>query len=179
MKRALTFLVLFLGGAVLAQESASFKLTEHAFNAGGSPKDGVVLTSTSFQVTLSALGDTAAATASTSASFQLDGGFTTGYPPPGEVLLLLMNADAQTLVWSPEGSVGSYNLYRDFLSNLSGLGYGSCEQQNLTDMMTTDTDSLAIGEGYFYLVTAENRLSEEGTKGFDSDLTERMGLTCP
>ena len=62
MKKALAFLMLFLGGAVLAQESASFKLKEHTFNTGGNPQDGIMLTSASFQVTLSALGDDAAAT---------------------------------------------------------------------------------------------------------------------
>ena len=66
------------------------------------------------------------------------------------------------------------------MSNLTGLGYGQCEQQDLTTTSATDSAAVPLGDGYFYLVTARNRLSEEGTKGFRSDLmTERLGATCP
>jgi hypothetical protein len=36
-----------------------------------------------------------------------------------------------------------------------------------------------VDDGFFYLVTVENRLSEEGTKGFDSGGGERTGSACP
>ncbi len=179
MKKPLVALVAFcLGGLVLAQTSASFKLEEHTFNAGGNPDGGVILTSASFQISRDAIGDAVAATGLTSASFQLDTGFPTGYPPPGEVNNLLFT-DATTLVWDAEGSIGSYNLYRDLLSNLSGLGYGGCEEEDLTDETTTDNDAAPAGDGYFYLVTSENKLTEEGTKGFNSTPTERTGTACP
>ena len=45
--------------------------------------------------------------------------------------------------------------------------------------MVDDTHELETGEGYFYLVTAENRLDEEGTKGFSHDGPEREGTVCP
>ena len=172
-------LVLLLSGTALAQTSTSFKLEEHVFNAGGNPAAGMVPTSASFQITLDAIGDGMAATGLSSASFQLDGGFVTGYPPPGEVLGLRFT-DLTTLEWNPEGSIGSYSLYRDLLSSLSGLGYGMCQQPFLLVETTTDTDvPAAPGTGFFYLLTAENKLAEEGTKGFHSDTTERMGLACP
>ncbi len=84
MKKPIVALVAFcLGGFVLAQQSASFKLEEHTFNAGGNPDQGAILTSASFRISLDAIGDAVAATGLTSASFQLDTGFLTGYPPPG------------------------------------------------------------------------------------------------
>ena len=44
MKKPLVALVVFcLGGFVLAQTSASFKLEEHTFNAGGNPDGGQAL----------------------------------------------------------------------------------------------------------------------------------------
>jgi hypothetical protein len=45
---------------------------------------------------------------------------------------------------------------------------------------TTDPDVPSVTTGYFYLVTADNRLDEEGTKGFRSNGTERGNpAPCP
>ena len=85
MRRAIAALALLLGGSVLAQESTSFKLSEHTFNAGGTPEDGADLISTSFRLTLSAIGDSVTPATLTSASFSLNGGLVGRYPPPGEV----------------------------------------------------------------------------------------------
>ena len=49
--------------------------------------------------------------------------------------------DPTTLAWDPEPSVGVYNLYRDWLSALSGIGYGQCAQQDLIDETATDSDT--------------------------------------
>jgi len=46
MKKPLVILSLALALPVLAQESMSYRLTEHAFNAGAHPTTGVALTST-------------------------------------------------------------------------------------------------------------------------------------
>ena len=179
MKRSVVLVALLLGGPTLAQQSASFTLEEHTFNAGGNPNGGAILTSASFQITLDAIGDNAVATGLSSTSFQLDGGFPSAYPPPGEVLGLRFT-DSTTLEWNPEGSIGSYNLYRDLLSSLLGLGYGMCLETLLLIETTTDTDIPTMsGTGFFYVATAENKLAEEGTKGFHSDTSERTGLACP
>jgi hypothetical protein len=163
-----------------AQQSASYRLTENVFNQGGHPANGVVLSSTSWRVTLDAVGDGVASTALASASFRMEGGFPAGYPPPGEVHDLRVLADRETLAWDPEPSIGVYNLYRDLLSHLSGLGYGTCAQSDLEDETTGDPAVPPAADGYFYLVTAENRLREEGTKGFDSGNEERQNATpCP
>ena len=162
-----------------AQQSASYQVTDHVFNAGGHPSGGEILTSASFQITLDSVGEGVVATGLSSASFQLDGGFPTGYPPPGEVLGLRFS-DSTTLEWSPEGSIGSYHLYRDLLSSLSGLGYGMCLEPLLLVETTTDREvPTTPGTGFFYLATTENKLAEEGTKGFHTDTTERMGVACP
>jgi hypothetical protein len=180
MRPLLIPLVLLLVFPAFAQESASYQLTEHTFNAGGNPAGGTVLTSTNYQITLDAIGDPVASRNLSSGSYQMEGGFVAAYPPPGEVLGVSFT-DPITLSWDPEKSVGDYNLYRDLMSNLSGLGFGVCEQQEIQDSTTLvdDTHELETGEGYFYLVTAENRLDEEGTKGFSYDGPEREGTVCP
>jgi len=166
-------------GAAVAQQSASFKNAEHVFNAGGRPADGVAATSASFKVSLDAIGDDVALTLLASASFGVDGGFVPAYVPPGEVWNLRFS-DAQTMLWDPEKSVGDYNLYRDLISNVVGLSYGSCEQQDIASETTMDGDVPPLSDGYFYLVTAENLLAEEGTKGFDSVGTARANAApCP
>jgi len=169
---------LLLAGPALAQESASFKLEEHVFNAGGHPEAGGALTSASFKISLDSIGEEVMAASLTSASFHMGGGFGTVYPPPGEVTGLRFT-DKTTLVWDPEKSVGIYNLYRDLISNLAGLGFGNCQQQDLAAATATDADAVPLNDGFSYLATAENRLDEEGTKGFQSNGTQRLGTACP
>ena len=176
MRRAVVLVGLLLGGSVLAQESPSFKLKEHTFNAGGHPAGGVVLTSASFRVTLDAIGEGVTSVALSSTSFKMRGGFGLTYLPPGEATSLLLT-DNDTLEWSPEQSVGVYNLYRDLISKLPA--FGICRPPELPNPTATDPDLPPLGDGFFYLVTAENPLDEEGTKGFQNDGTERLGATCP
>jgi len=86
--------------------------------------------------------------------------------------------DHQTLVWDPERSIGTYNLYRGVLD--SPAGYGDCEQQDLESETTEDSSQPPTGAGYFYLITASNRLDDEGTLGWDSVDAERPNSDpCP
>ena len=180
MMRTLTVLAaLLLGVPAFAQQSASFKLEEHTFNAGGHPSDGVVLASASYKITLDAIGDSVAGRILASASYHMDGSFVMGYPPPGEVHGLYLT-DSQTLVWQPEKSIGVYNLYRGLVDDLDGTVYGFCEEPDIALHTTTDSDPVPVGNGYFYLVTAENRLDEEGTLGTRSTGAERPNTgACP
>ena len=178
MKKATVLWVFLVVSPSLAQQSASCKLEEHVFNAGGHPEAGAVLTSASFKISEDALGEDVTGTSLSSASFHMDGGFGTAYPPPGEVTFLRFT-DQTTLVWDPEKSVGVYNLYRDLISNLAGLGYGNCQQQDLAAATAMDGDAVPLNDGFFYLPTAANRLDEEGTKGSQSSGTERLGTACP
>ena len=167
---------LVLCGTALAQTSTSFTLEEYTLNSGGTPSQGVGLTSTSFSITLASIGDSVVATGLSSASFEADVGFDAAYPPPGEVAATcgvgqpcLLFTDSETLTWPAEPSAGVYNLYRDDISN----GFGDCEEQDIAGTTTTDTAIPATT--FFYLATVKNRLAEEGTKGFQSNLTERQG----
>jgi len=172
------FVALLFGPAVVAQQSASFEVESAVFNAGGNPAGGVALASSSFRVSLDALGDAVVADDLASVSFRSDATFVGRYPPPGEVPGLGF-LDAQTLSWSPERSAGGYNLYRGLLGQLTALQFGSCVEQDLSATSTTDTDPVPADDGYVYLVTVRNRLREEGTKGFQSNGTERLGEVCP
>ncbi len=162
-----------------AQTSASYHLNEHTFNVGGQPAGGAVSTSASFHLRLDALGDGVIETGMASVSFHADGGFVGDYPPPGEVLGLQFSSGA-SLAWSPEKSVGQYEVYSDAVSSLRSGGTGTCLQSGLTTTSAADATTPAVGSALFYLVTARNRLNEEGTKGYRSSGAELPNTTpCP
>jgi hypothetical protein len=159
----------------MAQSSANFEIKAQALNAGGQP---VTVGSADFQIRLGSIGDSLAAVALGSASFGLDSGFGLSFSPPGEVTGVRFD-DHVTLAWNPEKSTGAYNLYRNLLSAISP-GFGACNQSNLPAETATDADVPGAGTGFFYLVTAENVLDEEGTKGFQSSTVERANAApCP
>lgn len=175
MTRKLVVLAgLLLVVPILAQQSPNYQLSDHTFNVGGHTQ----LLSTSYQLTFVSIGDGTVGSGLSSTSYWMEGSFGAAYPPPGEVRGLRFS-DAETLLWNPERSANDYNLYRDLLSNLVSLSYGNCEQQNLPVTAVTDNDPVPTGDGYFYIVTVENRLGEEGTKGFDSSDFVRDGAVCP
>ena len=169
-------LLLAVGTAAMAQSSASYRMEETVFNSGGHPTQGTVLTSVSYSIRLDSLGEGIVGPPMTAPSYQVDSGFGSAYLPPGEVRGLRFES-SDTLAWDPERSAGTYNLYRDALS--AAGGYGGCQQQSLTAAAATDTDALTVGQGFFYLVTVENRILEEGSKGADSTGTVRGGTVCP
>ena len=178
-RRALVLSILASAHAVFAQQSASYKLTENVLNAGGHPEGGTTFVSASHRISLDAIGEGVLGTGLSSASFRVGGGFVSPFSPPGEVQGLRFS-DKQTLEWDAEPSVGAYDLYRDLLSDLSGLGYGDCLQSEIASRSAVDATVPAPGQGFFYLVTAENRLDEEGTKGFASSGAERGNpAPCP
>ena len=162
-----------------AQTSASYKLQEYAFNNGGVPANGSFASSTSYRIKLEAIGDAVATTGLSSVSNHMDGGFVGDYPPPGEVKGDVFT-NKTTLAWSPEKSIGTYDVYRASISTLPGLTYGACLQSGITTETATDTVTPTVGQGYFYLITARNRLGEIGTKGFATSGTERANAApCP
>ena len=177
---AAAFFLMLLAPVALAQSSASYSLTEHSLNAGGRPADGVVAASASYQITLDAIGQSVVGGLLSGSSYSVEGGFAAAFPPPGEVLDLMF-VDRDTLTWSPERSVGVYNLYRDPLRHLDQLGYGDCLERAISGETATDTEvPSTAGDGFFYLVTAENRIDEEGPKGTDSSGTARSNpAPCP
>jgi len=161
-----------------AQVSPSYTVKESVLNEGGHPTDGVVLASASFMVTLDSIGDGAVGSTLVAENYRVEVGFVGGFPPPGEVSGLGFS-DRSTLCWTPEKSTGSYNMYRDPVSALPGR-FGGCLQAGLTTECTTDAPSPPEGVAWFYLVTAENRLEEEGTLGSGSAGVERPNAApCP
>jgi hypothetical protein len=176
-KCVILLVVMFTFGLwVFGQTSANYQNKEHCVNSGGNPAPS--LTSTNYQITLSSIGDGLSGTAMNSASYQVDGGIVSSYPPPGEVLNLLFT-DKTHFVWDPEPSVGGYNVYRGNVANLSS-NYGSCFTSGLTTTLAIDTEDPPSGQCYFYLITAENRIGEEGTMGKKSDGTPRLNASpCP
>ncbi|HNQ77293.1 MAG TPA: hypothetical protein PKJ37_00025 [Acidobacteriota bacterium] len=150
--------------AVFSQTSGNFQNKEHVINNGGNPAPA--LTSTNYQITLSSIGDGLSGTAMSSPGYQIDGGFEASYPPPGEVLDLMFS-DNTTFAWDTELSVGTYNVYRGNITDLAS-GYGTCFTQGLTTVTAIDAETPSSGQCFFYLVTAENRIAEEGTMGNNS-----------
>jgi len=178
-RRLAALLPLLIPSLALAQEGAYFKVTEATLNNGGRPVNGAYASSASHRITLDALGDSVLGSDLASASFRLDGGFVSAYPPPGEVQGQAFT-DAQTMVWLPDKAVGQYEVYRDSLAALGAGGTGACLAAGVTSESFTDASPPASKAGYFYLVTARNRLREEGTKGFRSTGVERPNpLPCP
>jgi len=181
MSRGLLVLLVLLAASAPApaQQSSSFILTETTLNAGGHPAGGVVLASGGFRVTLDGIGEALPAATSHSTTFLLAGGFVGALPPPVEVSGLGFSG-RQTLVWTAEPTASVYNVYRDDLATLGAGVYGRCWQSGLTQSWVWDIQTPPRNAVFFYLVTAENRLAEEGTKGYDSLGVERPNpLPCP
>lgn len=165
-------------GPAAAQSSVHDHLTETSIDSGGDPGNGGKPASSHFRLSLDAIGDALVRTGLASASFHLDGGFVGRYPPPGEVQGLRLIAPA-TVQWNPEPSASEYETYRGLMSTLPG-SYGDCFAGALTSVNVSDASTPSVGQGYFYLVTARNRLGEEGPKGYRSDGTVEANLSpCP
>lgn len=180
MRRAVVLAVMgsLAGSLAHAQTSASYQLTESVVNSGGDPRDGSRASSASFHLTLDAIGEAVSGGAPSSASFRVGAGFVGDYPPPGEVGSVVFS-DKATLSWSPEPSVGTYAVYRDGLASLPG-GFGSCFASGSSSEEAVDPGMPASGQGWYYVVTARNRLGEEGTKGFETTGAERGNAApCP
>lgn len=172
--------LLFLLGAAAspaaAQSSASYRLVETSFNNAGDPVNGVTLASTHFHIKLDSVGDSTVLSGLSSASFRADGGFVSHYRPAGEVIAVRFT-NPTTLQWNAEASAQWYEVYRD--TTLPGT-FGTCFASDLTTATVADAATPSIGSRFFYLITARNRIREEGTKGFGSSGLERPNtLPCP
>jgi hypothetical protein len=180
MRPILTLLIVLAAiGPAGAQQSTSFEISEHTFNGGGHPLAGTTLSSARFRLSVDSLGDGIVGYALIATSFSMDSSFAAAYLPPtetGDVGFV----DKTTISWPPDKAAGTYNVYRDLITNLAGGGYGDCYARDLRTTSTTDTSNPPPGEGYLYLVTVVNRLEEEGSKGYLSDGNERPNdAPCP
>ena len=165
----LAFLLASGSVVAFARTSTSYRLTEADQNCGGEPPTAV---STTYRVTLGTVGDAASQMGLSSTSFRMDVGFVAPYPPPLEVASQSWSGNA-LLTWSSEKSIGTYSVYRGDVATIA-TSYGGCFAWNVGGPPVADLASPPAGGTWFYLVTAKNRLREEGTLG-----TNSLGATRP
>lgn len=171
--------ILCLCASVLAQSSPSYRIEEFTVNAGGHPRAGRVLSSTSWLASLVAVGPLPAPLVLRGGAYAMEVGFARSYRPPGEVRRLVALGDKRTLAWDAEGSAGTYRVYGDDLRLLPG-DYGMCEASDIPLERVALDDEPPAGKARFYLVTVRNPLFEEGTKGYDSTGGARANpAPCP
>jgi hypothetical protein len=164
--------------AAHAQTSASYTMQEYTINAGGRPSQGTITTSASFRVTLDAIGDGVIGSGLSSDSYKMAAGFAAPHRPAGEVMGLIAK-DHRTFQWDWEPTSTAFNFYRDPLSLLP-TEFGACLASRATTNSWGDASVPAAGTGWFYLVTGENLLWEEGTMGAASSGAERPNTApCP
>jgi hypothetical protein len=100
---------------------------------------------------------------------------------PGDVTLERW-LDKQTLPWLAEPSAVEYHVYHDTLDSLGYDWFGTCRDDldgDRTDTELTVSDDPASGVGWFYLISAEDALGEEGSLGMAA-ATERSNFApCP
>ena len=162
-------------GLAMAQQSASFDVREQVLNSGGAPLNGVSPSSPGYRISMLAIGGSIVGLGSSSASFQMDAGFVSGYPAPGEVSNVRF-MDEVTLLWDGEHSATSYNRYQGSVTRPFDPGYGACALPAISTNSLAFPDTPPPGDVLFILLTAENRLSEEGTKGTSSIGMQRVNL---
>lgn len=149
----------------MAQQSASYRIEQHALNAGGVPSDGEVHTSASYAITLESIAGPV-------------GSFVVGLLPPSEVTGLLFT-DVDTLVWDGHPAAGQFRLYRDDLSATVGP-FGDCLAPSLPTPTADDPATPSPGSAFVYLVNVANTLGEEGSPGASSAGAQRILTTvCP
>ncbi|HZM69589.1 MAG TPA: hypothetical protein VFB95_04385 [Candidatus Cryosericum sp.] len=175
----ITWVVLLATGGLHAQSSTSYRLEEHVFNAGGRPAETIVASSPGFRLSLESIGESLARRAQSGGAYRLDHGFLPAHRPPGEVSGLEFLVDQRTLAWSPESASSAYNVYSGPLTGLPGP-YGGCAAKRVAGTSWADPSTPPPASGAFYIVTGENSLWEEGTKGFASNGVERINpSSCP
>ena len=85
--------------------------------------------------------------------------------------------DGTTLIWDAEAAAVEYHVYRGDLRDgaqpLSFANFGTCADAELdpvdrTDELVVVTGSPGAGQGWSFLITAEDGTGEEGTLGFNS-----------
>lgn len=166
-------------GSAFAQSSASYQLTGQVLNSGGRPEQAIVSASPAYRLGVESIGGDFSGVAQSAASFRLAGGLAFLGAPPGEVTGLEVLGDAATLRWAAEPRSTAYNVYRGALAMPPG-GFGVCAHARVEGIVVVEPLDPPIGAGFFYLVTGESLLREEGTKGYTSDGTERANSApCP
>jgi len=160
-----------------AQESASYRLVDHALNAGGVPAQGEIHVSAQFRLTLEAIAGPVGHLNALSKGYDASGGLIAGLLPPTEVQGLAFT-DGDTLTWNGHAAAGAFRLYREGLDGVAAAF--TCLTGDVPGPTADDGDAPSAGQGFAYLVTVTNTLGEEGTPGSTSNGTPRtLAGACP
>jgi hypothetical protein len=81
-----------------------------------------------------------------------------------------------TITWAPVPGAASYRVYRGRLALLDSDNYGQCLNPTVTATQYTDSDPIAVGDGFFYLVTAVSN-GNEGPLGYSSSCVSRPNFS--
>ena len=91
-------------------------------------------------------------------------------------------ADPVTLQWAGALAAVEFHVYRGDLDALSCSFFGECQDAsdpNPTDRTFTDLALPGNGAGFFYLVTAEDEVGNEGTLGISVCGVRENSVPCP
>jgi len=87
------------------------------------------------------------------------------------------------MVWDVEPSAVEYHVYRGLLADLTYSNYGACRNDldtgGRSDTMLDDAEEPAPGAAFFYLITAEDALGEEGGLGLGTRAERSLLAACP
>lgn len=92
--------------------------------------------------------------------------------PPGEVTGDHFT-NGTTLAWNAVSGANDYNVYRGSLTTLTAGVPAKCHGNEIAGTTFQTPANPPLGQGYFYLVTAESNADGEGTPGNDSSSARR------
>ena len=108
-----------------------------------------------------------------------DGMSDLGSAPPGEPAVDLEIDHAGTLAWGAVTGAEEYNLYRGGFTPAGGFTYNeSCLTGGIAGLTVSDSQDPVLTEGFFYLLSAKNCLSESGV-GQSSSGPRPSPTPCP
>lgn len=106
--------------------------------------------------------------------------------PPEVAPIVVSGKPATTIVWTSVSFATEYDVERGRLSTLTSTNLGDCQNgrdANRTDTQFVDTETPAVGDGFFYLVRAKSAgCPAVGTRGRDSAGHPRVNqnpAACP
>ena len=100
---------------------------------------------------------------------------------PGDVPNLRWS-NKTVVTWGTEPTAVEYHVYRDTLPTLRYGHFATCQDgldNNRTDLTFSDPQLPASGQGFSYLITAEDGAGNEGTLGLARCAERSNFIPCP
>ena len=98
------------------------------------------------------------------------------FAQPFEVQNLQIANDKETLSWDVESTAVHYNVYRGYMHDFATDYYGTTLEPEVATTSIVSSTATTPGRGFFYLVTAVNAASEEGSMGSSPTDAERPNV---